>query len=157
MALRLDISDIFAGLALLVSAYAVWKTVQFNNRQRGLIESQERLNRWLLAKEAAESISDQKADLGANFLKIGSGKYRLKIFNKGKAAALNVSIEFPEGNDCFIESDVSEKFPLEILEPYQSVEIVAVVALGTKSKHVVRLIWDDGSGRRNDKIVYPTL
>ena len=48
-------SDIIAGLALLLSAYAAWKTVQFNDRQKSLIESQEKLNQRLLEKEEADS------------------------------------------------------------------------------------------------------
>lgn len=72
-------SDIIAGLALLISAFAAWKTVQFNDKQKSLIESQEKLNKRLLEREESESISDKKADLGANFIKLGNSKHRLKI------------------------------------------------------------------------------
>ena len=150
-------SDIIAGLALLLSAYAAWKTVQYNDRQKSLIESQEKLNQRLLEKEEADSISDKKADLGATFIKLGSNKFKLKIWNKGKTTARNVSIEFPEGNDCIIESDISEKFPLEALDTHQSVELIAAVHMGTKSKHAIKLIWTDEFSQKNEKIVYPTL
>ncbi len=150
-------SDIIASLALLISAYAAWKTVQFNNRQKSLIESQEKLNLRLLEREEADSTSDKKADLGATFIKLGSSKYRLKIWNKGKTTARNVSIEFPEGNDCIIQSDVSEKFPLEALDTHQSVELIAAVHMGTKRKHAIKLIWSDEYSESNEKTVYPTL
>lgn len=150
-------SDIIASLALLISAYAAWKTVQFNNRQKTLIESQEKLNLRLLEREEADSTSDKKADLGATFIKLGSNKYRLKIWNKGRTAARNVSIEFPEGNDCIIQSDVSEKFPLEALDTHQSVELIAAVHMGTKRKHAIKLIWSDEYSESNEKTVYPTL
>ncbi len=157
MAISLTLSDIVAGLALLLSAYATWKTVQFNDKQKSLIESQERLNRRLLEKEDAESNEEKKADLGATFIKLGSSNYRLKIWNKGKAVARNVSIEFPEGNDCLVESDIKGKFPLETLDTHQSVELIASVHMGTKSKHAIKLCWADDLGPANEKVVYPTL
>lgn len=157
MTFSFSASDIIASCALLISAYAVWKTVQFNNRQKSLIESQERLNLRLLEREDADSVADKKADLGATFVKLGSSKYRLKIWNKGKATARNVSIEFPDGNNCIVESDVSEKFPLEALDTHQSVELIAAVHMQTKRKHAIKLIWSDEFSQSNEKTVYPTI
>ncbi len=157
MPFSISASDIIAILALIISAYAAWKTVQFNEKQKSLIESQEKLNQRLLEKEEAESISDKKADLGASFIKLGSNKYRLKIWNKGKTTAQNVSIEFPEGNDCIVGSEIVEKFPLEALDTHQSVELIAAVHMGTKSKHAIKLMWSDGFSQHNEKTVYPTL
>lgn len=150
-------SDIVAGLAFFLSAYATWKTVQFNDRQKSLIESQERLNRRLLEKEDDETREERKANLGATFIKLGSNNYRLKIWNKGKATARNVSIEALEGGDCLIQSDIDGKFPLEILEMHQSVELIAAVHMGTKSKHPIKLCWSDDFNDMNEKVVYPTL
>lgn len=150
-------SDIVAGLAFILSAYATWKTVQFNDRQKSFIESQEKLNHRLLEKEDAESISGKKADLGATFIKLGTSKYRLKIWNKGKTAARNVSIEFPEGNDCIVESEISEKFPLEVLDTHQSVELIASIFMETKRKHAIKLLWADDFSQSNERIAYPTL
>lgn len=157
MAISFTPSDIVAGLAFFLSAYATWKTVQFNDRQKSLIESQERLNRRLLEKEDDETREERKANLGATFIKLGSNNYRLKIWNKGKAAARNVSIEALEGSDCLIQSDIDGKFPLEILEMHQSVELIAAVHMGTKSKHPIKLFWSDDFSGTNEKVVYPTL
>jgi hypothetical protein len=111
----------------------------------------------LLEREKFESISDKKADLGANSIQHGSNKYKLNIWNKGKTTAQNVSIEFPEGNDCFSESDIAEKFPLESLDTHQSVELIAEVHMGTKRKHTIKWIWSDEFRKHNEKTVYPTL
>jgi hypothetical protein len=51
MSLPFSISDLWAGIALLVSIYAAYTTKKFNERQKSLIESQERLNRLLLKKK----------------------------------------------------------------------------------------------------------
>lgn len=157
MALDFGIGDLLSGLALLLSIYATLKTVQFNNRQQSLIGDQEKLNKLLLERETSDSASGKQANLSASFIKLGSSKYRLKIWNKGKAVARNVHLEFPEGNDVLIESEIGEKFPLEVLDIHQSVELTAAVSLDTKSKHAIRLIWSDDYSDRNEKLVYATL
>lgn len=152
----IGLSDVIASLAFLLSAIATWKTIQFNERQKSMIETQERLNKRLLEKEDAEVNEDKKADLGTAFVKLGNGN-RLKIWNQGKATAKHVQIDFPAGNDVIIESDVKRKFPLEVLEPQHSVELIASVNTCSKSKHEIRLRWEDGFSSSNEKTSYPTL
>lgn len=150
-------SDVIAGLALLLSGFSAWKTIQFNSRQKSLIESQEKLNLRLIKREDAEAKDEKKADLGTSFLKLGNNRYRLKVWNKGKSVARNVRIEFPEGNDCILESEISQKFPLEVLERHHSVELIAVVGMSTKPKHVIKLIWSDDHSNHNEKLTFPTI
>ncbi|HTO17999.1 MAG TPA: hypothetical protein VL129_02460 [Pseudomonas sp.] len=157
MPVAIDAGDIIAGLAFLLSSYATWQTVSFNKKQKSLVESQEKLNNLLLEKENEDSLKEKRADLGASFIKLGSSKYRLKIWNKGSSTARNVKIEFPEGNDVVIDSEVADKFPMESLERHQSVELIAAVHMQTKRKHVVRLIWEDDAQSHNEKLSYPTL
>ncbi|HAX91387.1 MAG TPA: hypothetical protein DCY07_04165 [Rhodospirillaceae bacterium] len=157
MSITIDVGNIIAAIALLFSGYATWKTSRFNERQKALIESQEKLNQLLLEKEAKEAASDKKADIGASFIKLGNSKYRLKIWNKGNADARNIRIEFPEGNDIVNQSEVDAKFPLETLDTYQSVELVASVHMQTKGKHTIRLTWSDDFSQQNEKVVYPTI
>ena len=157
MPVTIDAGDIITGLAFLLSSYATWQTVSFNKKQKSLVESQEKLNNLLLEKENEDSLKEKRADLGASFIKLGSSKYRLKIWNKGASTARNVRIEFPEGNDVVIDSEVTDKFPMESLERHQSVELIAAVHMQTKRKHVVRLIWEDDAQSHNEKLSYPTL
>ena len=110
-----------------------------------------------MEKENEDVLKGKKADLGASFIKLGSNKYRLKIWNKGVATARNVRIEFPEGNDLIMETELTDKFPMESLEKYQSVELIAAVHMQAKRKHVVRLIWEDDAQPYNEKLSYPTL
>lgn len=157
MPVTIDAGDVIAGLAFILSGYATWQTVSFNKKQKSLVESQEKLNNLLLEKENEDSLKEKRADLGASFIKLGSSKYRLKIWNKGASTARNVRIEFPEGNDVVIDSEVTDKFPMESLERHQSVELIAAVHMQTKRKHVVRLIWEDDAQSHNEKLSYPTL
>ena len=157
MPVTIDAGDVIAGLAFILSSYATWQTISFNKKQKSLVESQEKLNNLLLEKGNEDSLKEKRADLGASFIKLGSSKYRLKIWNKGASTARNVKIEFPEGNDVVIDSEVTDKFPMESLERHQSVELIAAVYMQTKRKHVVRLIWEDDAQTHNEKLSYPTL
>lgn len=150
-------SDIIALLALLLSTYATWQTIKSNKRQESLVEGQERLNALLLKKELGESVAAGQADLGASFVRLGGGSCRLKVFNKGKVPARNVEIEFPEGNEIIIKSEIRDKFPLEVLDTHQSVELVAAVSMGSPRKLPIRLKWSDEQNSSNEKTLYPTL
>lgn len=157
MSVSIDAGDLIAGLAFLLSGYATWQTVSFNKKQKSLVESQEKLNNLLLKKENEDALKEKRADLGASFIKLGDSKYRLKIWNKGSSTAKNVRIEFPEGNDVVIDSEITEKFPMESLERHQTVELIASVHGRTKRKHVVRLTWEDDAQSHNEKLSYPTI
>ena len=84
---NIAVSDILAGLALVVSGFATFKTINFNKKQEAINKVQERLNHQLLQKEYAELDNQRKADLGAAFYRVGSSNYRLKIFNRGRGVA----------------------------------------------------------------------
>lgn len=136
-------SEAIALVALVVAFYYGWQNSKLTKR--------------LIAKEAGDAEANAQADLGANFLRIGKN-HRLKIFNRGNAAARNVRIELLDADDhCLIQSDVDSKFPHECIEPHQGVELVASVHLGSKSKHPIKLIWDDEFRSNNEKTVYPTI
>ena len=123
MPLQIDLSNVIAILALLLSCYATWKTFKFNRRQESLVESQKTLNEILVDKSKGEALNKKQADLGVSFIKLGSFQWRLKIWNKGESSARNVRIEIPEGDHIFNESEIKEKFPLEKLEKHESVEV----------------------------------
>lgn len=141
----------------MLSAYATWRAHAFKKREEELLEIQKKLNMLMLDKEKREAAHEKEADLSANFVTIGSEKHRLRISNKGRAAAYHVTIDFPEGNDIILEDDIQEKFPLELLEHGQSVELVAMIAMDTKRKLAIRLSWENIDGERCEKTVYATV
>ena len=155
MPISLSTSDILAGLALVVSGISAWKTIKFNDQQKAMMEAQDALNKRLLAREDADAAEGKRAELGADFFKVGSSDYRLKIYNKGKSAARDVQIDFPEGNDVVDESDVEIKFPLKVLERHQSVELIVSFHMDSKSTHPLRLRWADDAKADNVKMFYP--
>lgn len=151
-----DMGDVIAAIALLLSLVATFMTWHFNKQQKAFMQTQERLNTLLLERETAEQRSEKRADLGASFLKIGRS-YRLKVYNKGKAPARNVRIAFPAGNTTIVQSDIEAKFPFEILDIHQSVELMAAVHLGSDPKLPLTLMWADDFSETNQKQLYPTL
>lgn len=152
-----SVSDVVSIVALTLSGYALWTTSKFNKRQLSLIDSQEKLNARLLAQGESEALEKRKADVGASLVALGSSKHRIKVFNKGKASARNVRIEFPDGNDLVPNSEITDKFPMEVLEQHQAVELIAAVHMGTPRKQTVILRWADEHSDANEKTVYLTL
>lgn len=157
MALSFTLSDVFAVLALVLSLVATVATVRFNARQKSLIESQELLNRRLLAREQSEAEASAQADLSASLVNVGQHTWRLKVYNRGKSAARNVTIETADDDDLLVQSDVDSKFPLELLEPAHGVDLIALVHMNSKSKHEVTLGWSDELRASNSKTVWVTI
>jgi hypothetical protein len=153
---NVDLGDAISALALLLSIVATVTTLRFNARQKSLIASQEKLNQVLLEKEALDSLVDRSAELSANLVRVGDGKWRVKVFNRGRSAARNVTIEPADGSELLMKQDVESKFPLESLEPQQGVDLIALVFLGSQSKHPTTLRWDDDAGSGHEKTVYLT-
>jgi hypothetical protein len=122
----------------------------------GLVEELKPILEAYVRRGTRESVSNPtgKADLRATFVKYGSSRYRFKVSNLGPAAARDVRLEFPDGNNFIL---VDERFPLELLEHHQTVELPAAVSMDTPSKLKVKLIWDDDFKTDNEKIVFATL
>jgi hypothetical protein len=154
-----DLGDIAAVLALILSAWSMKKTNDFNRRQKEFIENNDRLNQMLIEKEAQESEAQKRADLSANFIKVGKSDYRLKVFNRGPGTATNVRVELVDqaARDMLIESDVNRKFPVPILEQHQNVDLIAGVHLGSPGRIEIALVWDDASGKDRRKPQTPVL
>jgi hypothetical protein len=153
MSLNIELSDIIAILAFGLALYSTVKTHKFNQRQQHLIDTQDELSKLLLRKEKDEALDKYSADISANFVRLGSNNLRLKVFNKGKQTARNIRIEFPDGNDMIIKSDVGNKFPLETLEQHQSVELLASSSFGSPNKITIKMIWDDNLKKDNSKLL----
>ncbi|EDY2393185.1 hypothetical protein GU944_001756 [Salmonella enterica] len=152
--MNVSLGDIFGGLAFLLSIYATIKTIKFNERQKALIDAQEKLAHLQLNKERNELEHAKKGDVKASVVSFGNNKYKLRVFNQGKGVAKNVRIEFPDNNSPISMTDVNSKFPFESLVSYQSVDLIASADLGRVSKFTVRLTWDDDYKEGNESEVY---
>lgn len=148
---------LIAVLALALSGYSVWKSLQFQEQQRELLEIRKKVNNLVLAREQAEAQASSHAEISARLITIGSKNHRLRIFNKGKATARNVRIDFPDGNQLIMESDIDQKLPMEFMQPGQTVELIAALVMNSPRKLRVQLRWQDEDGEEQNSIVDTTL
>ena len=146
----ITLSDIIAGIALLLSLYSMYKTGRLNKLQEDILKLEHELNSIQLEKEKEELANANKAELGASKYSIGTGKMRLKVFNKGKVKAYHVRVEYSEDIKQHILDDI---FPMEYLDPLQSVEVGVMVFGHFPSKSKVNLIWKDENGSEFTKEV----
>jgi hypothetical protein len=56
-----------------------------------------------------------------------------------------------------LQSEISDKFPLSLLEPQQAVELIAAVHMQSPRKMQIKIKWDDASDRNREKLLTPTL
>ena len=145
-------SAVVALAALIVSLVSLRKTNKFG-------ETTDRLNQMLIERETSESLATKKADLSANLYMRGKNDYRLKVFNRGKGRAVNVRLIDLDAEDdsLLLPDEITQKFPLPILEQHQSVDLIAAVTLGSHLRTRVKLQWDDESGKDHEKELTPSI
>ncbi len=149
---------IISSFALVASGLAILITHNFSRRQKSLTESQEKLNNLILKRGIQSSLKEKKADVGATISKIGfKGPYQLKVWNKGKSTARNVTVHFPEDNFIIHSNEILSKTPIASLEPHCIVDFLTTIPLGTKAKQVMVVSWDDESTGRNEKTIQLTI
>jgi hypothetical protein len=140
---------VFSVLSAIGAGISIWRTR--NSRQ-----ITDQLNVLMLERAQREASESQQAELGANFISIGSDKTRLRIFNRGKAPAYDVRLEFPDGYDPVEKNDVDTKFPMAILEKHQNVDLLCACHWGSPSKLKVKFFWKSPEGILQEKITEPT-
>jgi len=152
-------TDLIAAGALIVSAGAliasIWTakiTHRFNRKQIAFEKTAEQLNLLLIDKEAAENQAQQRADIGSNIYRVGKDT-RLKVFNRGKAAAHNVRLEELDEAGLLMRSDVERKFPVERLDVHGSVDLHVIRTFQSASKTRIQVTWDDDAGRDQTKVL----
>jgi hypothetical protein len=143
-------SDLISGVAVVLSFLSVVASVIIYLNQKKYIQNQDRLNALLLRKEQAELESEGDAEVSANVVPIGTSKYRIRIFNKGKAKATDVQIRFPEDHDWLIKDEI---LPLEFLDSGKSVDLILMLFAGSKRKVKAILSWQDHRGRMENEAI----
>lgn len=156
------VANFFAGMALVVSVYALVRTRSVRTHERRIREQehavakvQEELSQLQLERERREADAASSANVGARFVKLGRHQQRLRVFNKGKAPAYGLEIHCPEGNPLLAESDIESKFPIEMFEPGDSVDLLSTAAIGSPVKMTVELRWNEEDGTSQRKRIQP--
>lgn len=148
--MTVDVSDVIAIGALIISAISLWQNYKYSKKQEDVISLEKKLNALLIQKEEEEKENKLQADIKGRYYKIGKN-YRLKIWNDGHGLAKNVEI-IEHDNSPLLDSEIKAKFPLD-LESKQNVDLIASVGIDTTSKHELKLSWLDGKGQEIQKIL----
>lgn len=156
MDLTPDLGDLLSLGALGVAIWAAATAKRFNERQLRFERTAERLNQLLIDREAGENQTQRRADLGVSIYKSGRSNFRMKVFNRGKAAARNVRLEEITDPGFLIRNDVDEKFPAPVLEPHAAIELIVIFHMQAASRTQIRLTWDDDFEKDQTKDFYPT-
>ena len=148
-----DILDLVIGygiplVAIIISIFSFYESRKVTKVQLRLNEMEEKLKKYELEEKEKERAAGNKAIVEARIYNVSKGKYKLKIWNSGQAAAYDVDYEVPEELKKVVFRD---KVPFEILESGKSFEEHIVYYMGMPSKLYVRTTWNDADGNRNER------
>lgn len=141
--------------AFVLSIVSLWKSKRISALEKKINEYD-----VIIKKHEADRIKEEEskvpqADIDARVTKISDKKYKLYVFNKGDADALNVDYDF-EKESCIVP--LKNVVPFEILSPGAHFEeSVVVVMSGTGPKFKITLSWEDNTGEKHKKDLIKTL
>lgn len=147
-------SDYIAAGSLLVAVIALVKSFLSDRRVKKLdvlLKEKELQHHEANEKEA------MKADVEVEVIETGPKKLNvLRFYNKGQAAAINISFEIPsdDGIDDITLKMSPDYLPYPKLLPYQKFE-VPFYDQGSKPHQTILIIWDDefDKGRSKEMVV----
>lgn len=126
-------SVLMSAAALILSLFTYFK------HERKIKKQEEQINKDQLEKIKAEKVESKRAIVEANVVKGAKGQRTVKVYNRGKAVAREVKVNFKESEGYFV---VNNPFPCEI-RPQQSWNISLVTFMGGSDIATVELEWKD--------------
>jgi hypothetical protein len=135
----------FPSIAILLSILSFRDSRKANKVRDRLNELEEKLKRYTLEEKEKEREQASKECVDARIVNIAKNKYKLKVWNSGKATAYNVDYEIPPEYNGIIWRD---KVPYEFLEPGKNFEELVLVHNGTPRKFTITTTWEDEQGTK---------
>ena len=150
----MEVSDIIALGSLLVAIIALIKSFLSDRKVKAIYLL---LKKRELNKASLEDDENHKADVEVNVVETAKGSNnKLRFYNKGKAAAYNVSFEITsdEGIDAITLHMKQDYLPYPQLLPQQNFDIY-FNNFGDAPHQTIMIKWDDdfGKGRCKEVIV----
>jgi len=148
-----DILDIIIGygipfIAIAISIASFHESRKVTKVQFRLNEMEEQLKKYELEEKEKERAKSNEAVIEARIYNISKGKYKLKIWNSGKAEAYDVDFQVQDELKVIVFRD---KVPFELLEPGKNFEEHMIVHMGMPHKFSVKTIWKDPNGESHEK------
>jgi len=109
-----------------------------------------RIKEYQIDSFEKQKIDQKKAIIEANFVKGSNGKRIVKVYNKGKAIARNVNVNFSEMEGVHVSSN---PLPIDI-RPQNSIDIKIVLFMSSNRKDKIDLTftWSDDFCESNQSI-----
>ena len=136
-------------LSLIIAFISLCQSGRAQKLQNKVNELELQLKQYEVDKLNKEKADAQTACVEARFISMGQGKYRIKVWNSGKAPAYNVIAKFADDPEIMLFND--DKMPYEVLEANKSFELQLIVHLGSSHKARIITEWYDESGKRQSK------
>lgn len=143
--LIISIKYAFPTIAIIISILAYRDSRKANKLQFRINEVEEKIKKYELEEIEKEREDATKACVEASIIKEAIGKYKLRIWNSGKATASNVDFKVPEECETMVYRD---KVPFEFLEPGKQFAEHVSVHFGTPNKFEVVTSWNDEQGEQ---------
>lgn len=134
---------VFPTVALGLSIISYIDSRKANKVKDRLNEVEGKLKKYDLEQKEKDREDATKACVEARVMKISKGKYKMKVWNSGKATAYNIDFEIL--NECK-GMVFREKVPYEFLESGKNFEEHVIVHNGTPNKFKVTTTWTDEQG-----------
>ena len=148
--MEISVSDYIAAGSLLVAIIALIKSFLSDRKVKKL---DVQLKEKQLELQRANEEDTKKADVEVEVIETAPKKWDvLRFYNKGRAAAINVSFEIPsdEGVDDIQLNMSPEYLPYPKLLSYQKFEI-PFYNDGRKPHQTIVITWDDEFGQNRSK------
>lgn len=139
-----NIAVIISGAAFLFTVLTYFSKKR--NKEKRLID-------YNLSKIEIEKNESHKAIIEANPIII-EGRAIIKIYNKGKSLAKNITVTFPDEEKLIY---ITNPFKMEELRPQNSFEITIHLADGHPDTIKLNFEWSDDFKERNKTIQYIQL
>jgi hypothetical protein len=136
-------------IGLLISIMAISLSLFTYFKHDKKIKEQSRiLNEYNIGKINKERIEAKRAIIESFVIRGEGGSRTIKVYNKGKAVAGNVKINFPDSDGFHVFNDPS---PINI-RPQNSVEIKIVTFSGGPDKIDLTYEWSDEFKENNKEV-----
>lgn len=135
-----DPSFVFSLIAILGTAFTYFK----HDRK---IKAQEKLiNEYHIKKIEEEKIQETKAIVRATLITGSKGHRILRVYNKGKAVALNIRLIINDEPNYLYATN---PFPFQLLNENENVDLKMAIHKETPDSISFNILWDDEFGVDN--------
>lgn len=135
-------------VALLLSIISLCKSAKGQKLQIRVSELELKLKQYEVAELEKKKAEADLACIEARVINISSGKYRLKVWNSGKATAYKATASIGKEANLMI---MGSKMPFDFLDAGKSFEEHLVVHGGTADKFMITTAWEDADGQVHQK------